>query len=565
VSLAGGQAMAQAQPATPSIDQVRAQVSQLLDSIAPDVPIAAIVLFKVNPAKENQFITNANLLTDGTLRLPGCNVFSFHKAVVNGNAIEYLIYEDWETRDLFRTQWNSAHLKRFQYAVGDLVVAPPDLRFYYGWREYRKLQPSGADANFPASLLTMPWQISMAGAQIMSKMLNPSAWIKMMSDVAHEVGPEGTSGNWQTGSCKCSSSGTTRMPLGESRPVPPTAVAPGQNNGSAVVQPGWGPMPGAGPPSPTGTTGNPAPQPSGESDISPDYPYPPHYIEVNGSRMHYIEQGSGEPILLLHGNPTWSYLWRNIIPHLSSLGRCIAPDLVGYGRSDKPDIRYSWFEHASYLEKFIDALGLNNITLVLHDHGSGLGFHFAMQHPEKVRAIAFFEAIVRPFPWDHFSSPQFRELFRKFRTGDVGDEGWRLIVDQNMFIEQLLPQAAGRPLSDKEMNFYREPFRQPMSRMPIWRLARETPIGGEPMDVWDAVSNYSVKLQRSSIQKLMLYATPGALLTQEHVAWVENTWENLQSVNIGPGIHFLQESSPHRIGREIAFWLQTLSRRQGGR
>src|SRR5258708_34759014 len=175
--------MAQAQPATPSIDQIRAQVSQLLDTIGPAVPISAIVLFKVNPAKENQFIANANLLTEATRRLPGVNVFSFQKAVVNADALEYLIYEDWETRDLFRRQWDSNHLKQFQYAVGDLIVAPPDLRFYYGWREYRKLQPSGTDGNFPMSLLTMPWQMSLSGVQMMSKVFDPAPWIKMMSDV----------------------------------------------------------------------------------------------------------------------------------------------------------------------------------------------------------------------------------------------------------------------------------------------------------------------------------------------------------------------------------------------
>jgi len=528
--------MTPAQTATPSIDEVRAQVSQLLESIAGDVPIAAIVLFKVNRTKETQFIDSANLLTEATRRLPGVNVFSFHKAVVPGDALEYLIYEDWETRDFFRTQWESHHLKRFQYTVGDLIVAPPDLRFYHGWPEYRKAQSSGAGGNLYPSFLTIPWQISVAGLQMMSKMLDPAAWINTMSEVAPRVDREATWSSWKPAACKCPAAS----------PKPPFADPPGQDFG-AVTERTYG-------------HAGLAAQSSSEPDISPDYPFAPHYVEVNGSKIHYIEQGEGDPILLLHGNPTWSYVWRNIIPHLSSLGHCIAPDLVGYGRSDKPDIRYTWFDHVSYLEGFIDRLNLDNITLVLHDHGSGLGFHYAMQHPEKVRGITFFEAIIRPFPWDHFSSPSFREIFKKFRTGDIGDEGWKLIVDQNMFIEQLLPQAAGRDLSDREMNYYREPFRQPMSRMPIWRLARETPIGGEPQDVWDAVSDYSWKLQKSAVPKLMLYATPGALLTQEHVEWVQNTWQNLRSVNIGPGIHFLQESSPHRIGLEVACWLETLSR-----
>ena len=274
--------------------------------------------------------------------------------------------------------------------------------------------------------------------------------------------------------------------------------------------------------------------------------------------MHYITAGSGDPILLLHGNPTWSYIWRNIIPHLSPLGRCIAPDLIGYGRSDKPRIDYSWFDHARYLHAFIEALDLRNVTLVLHDQGSGLGLHWAMRHPHRVKAIAFFEALIRPFTWENFSTPEFRELFRAFRSGGVGGQGWQMIVEQNMFIEQLLPQAAGRPLSEREMDFYREPFRTRESRVPVWRFPRETAIGGEPRDVWQAVSEYSERLQRSDLPKLMLYATPGALLTQEHVQWAQRNIRNLRSVDIGPGSHFLQESSPHRIGREIADWCRGL-------
>jgi haloalkane dehalogenase len=239
------------------------------------------------------------------------------------------------------------------------------------------------------------------------------------------------------------------------------------------------------------------------------------------------------------------------------LGRCIAPDLIGYGRSAKPNIEYRWFDHVRYLEGFIDTMGLRSMTLVLHDQGSGLGFHYAMRHEHNVKGIVFLEAIVRPYPWDKFSTPEFREIFRRFRSGGIGGEGWQLIVEQNMFIEQLLPQATGRPLTETEMNFYREPFRDPASRVPIWRFPRETPIGGEPKDVWDAVTAYSERLQRSELPKLMLYATPGALLTQEHVEWCQQNIKNLTSVHIGPGLHFLQESSPHRIGREIAAWYRS--------
>ncbi|HEY1379879.1 MAG TPA: haloalkane dehalogenase [Gemmataceae bacterium] len=328
---------------------------------------------------------------------------------------------------------------------------------------------------------------------------------------------------------------------------------------------GWGPMPFPVIPPQSGPARGPEPAagPGPETDISPDYPFEPHYVQVRGSRMHYIDVGSGDPILLLHGNPTWSYLWRNVIPHLEPLGRCIAPDLIGYGRSDKPAIDYRWFDHVRYLEGFIDKLRLKNITLVLHDQGSGLGFHYAMRHEGNIKALAFFEAILRPYPWDHFSTPEFRELFRRFRTGGVGGEGWQLIVDQNAFIEQLLPQAAGRPLTEQEMNYYREPFRNPKSRLPIWRFPRETPIGGEPPDVWRAVAHYSERLQRSTLPKLLLYATPGALVTAEHLDWAKKSIRNLQTVSLGAGSHFLQESSPHRIGTEVARWIRTLPGNRG--
>jgi len=294
--------------------------------------------------------------------------------------------------------------------------------------------------------------------------------------------------------------------------------------------------------------------------ISADYPYASHFVDVGDARMHYIQQGTGDPILLLHGNPTWSYIWRNIIPHLSGLGACIAPDLVGYGRSSKLAKDVTWFDHARYLEGFIEALKLRNVTLVLHDHGSGLGFHYAMRHQSNVKAIAFFEAIVKPFQWGEFSTPQFRALFEQFRTGGQGGVGWQMIVEQNFFINQLVPQAAGRPLSDAEMAFYREPFPDAKSRIPIWRFARDTPIGGEPADVWNAVSNYSRDLRSSRIPKLMLYATPGALLTAEHVEWCRRNFPNITAFPLGPGLHFLQENSPHQIGSHIAAWLGSLPR-----
>ena len=184
-----------------------------------------------------------------------------------------------------------------------------------------------------------------------------------------------------------------------------------------------------------------------------------------------------------------------------------------------------------------------------------------MRHENNVKALAFFEAIIRPYPWDQFSNPEFRELFRRFRNGGVGGEGWQMIVEQNVFVEQLLPQAAGRTLTEREMNYYREPFRAEMSRLPIWRFARETPIGSEPPDVWEAVSAYSERLQESALPKLLLYATPGALITPEQLDWAKRNIKGLETVDVGKGFHFLQESSPVVIAKEIAGWIRNLGSR----
>lgn len=289
--------------------------------------------------------------------------------------------------------------------------------------------------------------------------------------------------------------------------------------------------------------------------ISADFPYESRFLEVDGANIHYIEKGAGDPILFLHGNPTSSYLWRNIIPHLTSVGRCIAMDLIGMGKSDKPDIEYRFFDHVKYVEGFIEKMRLENITLVIHDWGSGLGFHYAMHHESNVKGIAFMEAIIMSVPsWDWFPA-EMKEIFQAFRTPDVG---WDMIVNKNMFIEQILPGGVVRKLTEEEMNYYRSPFVDPASRRPIWQWPNEIPIGGEPRNVAEAVDNYSGKLQQSELSKLLFYATPGALLPQLVVDWCQQNLKNLSSVNIGQGLHYLQEDNPHLIGSEIANWYKTL-------
>ncbi len=536
----------------PTIEQLRAEVTRMLATLDQSSPISAIVLFEVDPRREPEFIGMADALTAATRRLAGCNVFSFHKTVKpESNRVEYLIYEDWETVAHFQPQWASTHLQAFQARVGDLIVAPPDLRFYHGWRAASMSETAHAagpqaagydDPSLATSAFRFSWAMGMFGAQQMANVFSPGTAARAMDNVTASA-ESGLSGLFRdvfrAGDAILGSPRRSQPASPDPPPPPPPSPPP---------RPSAGPAPGPAAPPPQ----------MGERNISPEYPFAPHYAEVFGSRMHYIEQGSGDPILLIHGNPSWSYSWRNIIPHLSGLGRCIAPDLIGYGRSDKPEIEYHWFDHARYLERFIDQMGLKNVTLVLHDQGSALGFHYAMRHESNIKAIAFFEALVRPFTWENFSTPQFRQLFQAFRSGGVGGQGWQMIVDQNFFIEQLLPQGTGRQFSEREMQFYREPFERPETRLPIWRFPRETAIGGEPKDVWHAVTNYCNRLQNSNLPKLMLYATPGALLTAEHVDWVQRSIPNLTSVDIGPGLHFLDESSPHRIGSEIAAWLRKL-------
>ncbi len=289
-------------------------------------------------------------------------------------------------------------------------------------------------------------------------------------------------------------------------------------------------------------------------EISPDFPFEPNYVEVHGSKMHYVDEGEGDPILFLHGNPTSSYLWRNIIPYMVPHGRCIAPDLIGMGKSDKPNIGYRFFDHSKYLEGFIEALGLKNITLVIHDWGSGLGLHYAMRHEANIKGIAFMEAIIKTVNWADFP-PDFRTGFKLMRTPGIG---WFMVSVMNGFVKQVLPQAIVRDLTDEEKRQYAAPYPTIASRKPTRQWPCEIPIEGKPADVHDAVSTYSQKFQQSNLPKLLFHATPGGLIQPSDVAWCEENYKNLKTVHIGDGLHFIQEDNPHLIGEEIAKWHATL-------
>lgn len=290
-------------------------------------------------------------------------------------------------------------------------------------------------------------------------------------------------------------------------------------------------------------------------EISSEMSYPTQYVDVLGSQIAYVEAGEGDPILFLHGNPTSKYLWRNIMPWLESQGRVIAPDLIGMGESDKPDIGYTFVEHAKYVAGFIEKLDLKNITLVIHDWGSGLGFDYAARNPANVKRIAFMEAIVMPAAPGSFAQmpPQMAELFRNMRTPGIGEE---LVINQNMFVEHILPGSVVRELSAAEMEAYRRPYTEPSARKPVWVWPNQVPIDGEPADVVAIVENYNQWLLGADLPKLHIYVSPGALNPPEAVAFLQQKLTNYETVYVGQGLHFLQEDHPEAIGRAISDWVR---------
>jgi haloalkane dehalogenase len=289
--------------------------------------------------------------------------------------------------------------------------------------------------------------------------------------------------------------------------------------------------------------------------ISSEERYAKKHIEILGSKLAYVEVGSGDPIVFLHGNPTSSYLWRNIIPHLEAAGRCIAPDLIGQGDSDKledsgPD-RYRFVEHRRYLDALLEALGVErNVTFVIHDWGSGLGFDWANRHRDAVKGIAYMEAIVRPITsWDEWPEAA-RKLFQALRS----PAGEQMILEKNIFVENILPGSVLRELTAAEMAVYRRPFDEPgEGRRPTLTWPRQIPIAGEPEDVTAIARDYSAWLAESDLPKLFVNAEPGAILTGATREFCRS-WPNQTEVTVA-GNHFVQEDSPDEIGQAIASWL----------
>ena len=279
-------------------------------------------------------------------------------------------------------------------------------------------------------------------------------------------------------------------------------------------------------------------------------------IEVNGKQMAVHDSGSGQSVVFLHGNPTSSYLWRNIIPHVATTARCIAPDLIGHGDSDKLDDtspgQYTFVQHREYLDGVLDALDLgDDIILVIHDWGSALGFDWANRHRDRVAGIVFMEAIVLPVTWDEWPELA-RPIFQAFRS-DAGEE---MVIEKNLFVEAVLPGSIIRDFEPAEMDEYRKPFTEPQHRRPTLTWPRQIPINGEPAEVVEIVQSYADWLSGASLPKLFVNADPGAILTGAQRDFVRS-WPNLSEVTVH-GNHFLQEDSPDEIGQAINDWMNGL-------
>ena len=290
--------------------------------------------------------------------------------------------------------------------------------------------------------------------------------------------------------------------------------------------------------------------------ISSDFKYSKSFITVNGKNLAYVDSGEGDPIVFLHGNPTSSYLWRNIMPHLEGMGRLVAPDLIGMGDSDKLDNsgpgRYTFIEHAEYLYALLEELNLNNVTLVIHDWGSALGFNWAALNPEKVKSIVYMEAITGPIEsWDDWPE-QARNIFQLFRS-DAGEE---LILEKNFFVERVFAGDVGmhRALEKQELDSYIKPFKKEgESRRPTLTWPRQIPIEGEPAEVVEIAKNYAQFMSETQLPKLFINADPGSILIgkQRELA---RKWPNQKEVTVKGG-HFIQEISPDEIGKSIKEFL----------
>lgn len=289
-----------------------------------------------------------------------------------------------------------------------------------------------------------------------------------------------------------------------------------------------------------------------------NFAYEKKRATILGHEMAYVDAGEGDPVVFLHGNPTSSYLWRNIMPGIEGTHRVIAPDLIGMGDSGKPDIAYTYPDHADHLHGLLDALDLQDVTLVIHDWGSALGLDWATKNSDRVKAIAFMEAVLPPaLPAPSYEAMgPFGDLFKAWRTPGVGE---KMILEDNFFIEEVLGKlGVAKPLGEDVLAHYNSYYPTSASRQPLLQWPREVPIAGEPPHSVDVVERYSEWFFGSDIPKLMIHAEPGALIPPEAAAYLKENLTNLTSVNIGAGVHFIQEDNPEAITSALTDWLGTI-------
>ncbi len=286
------------------------------------------------------------------------------------------------------------------------------------------------------------------------------------------------------------------------------------------------------------------------TEIGTEFPFESKYVEILGSNIHYIDEGEGDPILFLHGNPTSMYLWRNIIPYVSDDARVVAFDLIGMGKSDKPDIDYTFEDHARYLDAFIEELDLKNITLVVHDWGSGLGLNYAANNENNIKGIAMMEALLMPIETKDMSEQRRNRFLNRMATMDAFRES---AITDNSIVESISRRVV-REMTETEMDAYREPFQTPESRELTFVWVTQIPVDGKPENVFNIVTAYNNWLQETEIPKLLLYVSPGAIVTADVVEWSVANMKNLEVVDLGEGRHFVQEDHPDEIGEAISDW-----------
>ncbi|MCB9800347.1 MAG: haloalkane dehalogenase [Candidatus Omnitrophica bacterium] len=287
-----------------------------------------------------------------------------------------------------------------------------------------------------------------------------------------------------------------------------------------------------------------------QEQIPDAFPYQSRFVTVHGSSMHYVDEGKGETFVFIHGNPTSSYLWRNVIAHLSESVRCIAPDLIGMGLSEKPDIEYTLQDQLYFFHGLIKALNLKKMTLVMHEYGSLLGFAYAQRHPDQIKALVFMEAVVKPL-----ESAQLPEEYRQWlaQARDPVKGPVRIIRD-NLFVEKKYSEWLMRPMSEFEKEYFEEPFLDLWTRKPVWQCLQDMPIDDQPEAVTEIVRNYTHYLMTSDCPKLLLWVHPGVLISEAVADWCRGRFKNLSVIDCGEAGFYLPENIPQEIGLQIAEW-----------